>query len=402
MTGLRAPIISLAALVVLVAAMASLGLLRNPDAPTGPGVYSRSAIGHAGILKLLQLHGVAASASEGASADKVRHGGLLVLAEPAPLTDPAELRLLLSAPRVLLVLPKWSGLADPDQPGWIGAASLLPVIAPMSVLQDAFPRDFGQRAIRYVEGGPGWPHDALGVTPSFDSAVQLLTGTSLDAVVEGPGGILVGQKVRPGNIVYVLADPDAVSNHGLAEGNAAFALALLDRARAGGPVVFDETIHGFRTVPRRRWLAIFSRPFAAVTFSLLMSASLLAWADGRFGAALPRPGLVPQGQLALIGAIAGLLDRAGHRGPVLARYVRGTVQDVSAGLPPVRGDGDTLLAEAELRRGVTVRAADLLREAAGLEAARRAPAEAVAALAQRAHAWKQEMVHGAAGYPRDG
>jgi hypothetical protein len=401
MTISRAPLISLAVLAVLVAALAGFGLLRSPNEPTGPTTYSRSAIGHAGIMKLLQLHGVPAEASQGASREKLRHGGLLVLAEPDQLTDPSEMRRLLGVPRVLLVLPKWAGLPDSDMPGWIAAASRLPLAAPISVLQDAFPRNFGTRGLQNVEAPPNWPRNALGAPPHFDSSVQLLTGTSFDAVVEGPSGLLVGQLLHGKTTIYLLTDPDIISNHGLAEGNAAFALALIDRARAGGPVIFDETIHGFRTVPQNRLFAIFSRPFAAVTFCALAAAALLAWADGaRFGAPLPRPGGLPAGQMALIGAIAGLLDQGGHQKTVLARYVRGAVADVSATLQRSRIEGFARLAEAETRRGATIRAADILQEAASIETTSRPPAAAMAALALRAHAWKQEMLHGPAAHPR--
>jgi len=384
----NAPIISLAALVALVAALAWLGVLRSPDATVGPSTYSRSAIGHAGLLKLLQLRGIQAEPSQGASLAKSRHGGLLVLAEPDQLTDPTELRLLLSAPRVLLILPKWTGIADSATPGWLGAASRLPMMSPISVLRDAFPRNFGQRGLQLGDPPLTWPHNALGPTPTFDTPAQLLTGTSLDSVVEGPLGILVGEQQGHANIIYVLTDPDVVSNHGLAHGNAAFALALIDRARAGGPVIFDETIHGFRTIPRNTFLAIFSRPFAAATFAALVAIGLLAWSDGkRFGAPLPRPGGLPAGQLVLISTIAGLLDRGGHQKTVLARYVRGTITDVAATLQRTR------IAEAEKRRSVTIRSADLLQDAATLETARRPPPAALAALALRAHAWKQEMLH---------
>jgi hypothetical protein len=298
------------------------------------------------------------------------------------------------------VLPKWAGLADSDIPGWIGAASRLPMIAPIGVLMDAFPH--GVINLTNVEGPVAWAHNALGVAPVFKSGAQLYRGTLLDSVVDGPSGVLVGQRLHGGTTLYVLTDPDIISNHGLADGNAAFALALIDRARAGGPVVFDETIHGFRTVPRRKLLAIFSRPFAAVTFCALLAAGLLAWADGkRFGAPLPRPGGVPAGQLVLIGTIAGLLDRGGHQASVLARYVRGMVADVGASLQRTRADGAVRIAEAESRRGVSIRSADLLREAASIETTRRPAAESLSALALRAYAWKQEMVHGFAGHPRD-
>jgi hypothetical protein len=400
----RITLVSVVSLIALVAALSTLGVLRDPNEPVGPNSYSRSAIGYAGLLKLLQMRGIRAEASQGASREKTRHGGVLVLAEPDRLPDPSELRLLLSAPRVLLILPKWAGIADSDIPGWIGAASRLPMIVPIGVLQDAFSRTAGTYTytMTNAERPPAWAHNALGAALVFKSGVQVYQGTLFDSVVDSPSGILVGQHVHAGTTLYVLTDPDAISNHGLAAGNAAFALALIDRARAGGPVIFDETIHGFRTVPRNKLLSIFSRPFAAVTFSALMAAGLLAWADGkRFGAPLPRPGGVPAGQLVLIGTVAGLLDRGGHQASVLARYVRGMVADVAAGLQRTRADGPARIAEAESRRGASIRSADLLQEAAAIETTRRPEQKNMSALAMRAYAWKQEMVHGFAEYPRD-
>jgi hypothetical protein len=400
----RTTLVSLVALIMLVGGLATLGVLRDPNAPVGPSTYSRSAIGHAGLLKLLQMRGIRAEASQGASRDKVRRGGLLVLAEPDRLPDPAELRLLLSAPRVLLVLPKWAGFADSAIPGWIRAAARLPMIVPIGVLQDSFFQNGNASTLTMfdLQRPLVLAHNALGVAPVLKPGVQLYRGTLLDSVVDSPSGILVGQRLHSGTTLYVLTDPDVISNHGLAAGNAPFALALIDRARAGGPVVFDETIHGFRTVPRNKLLSIFSRPFAAVTFSALMAAGLLAWADGRrFGAPWPGPGGVPAGQLMLIGTIAGLLDRGGHQASVLARYVRGTVTDVGASLQRSRAESAARIAEAESRRGTSIRSADLLQQAAAMETARRVTPENLSALALRAYAWKQEMMHGFAGHPRD-
>ncbi len=75
------PWVSLAALVILVGCLTYFGVLQNFGQPVGPNVYSRSAIGHAGISEILKRRGVPVTASVGASRAKTRRGGLLVLAK---------------------------------------------------------------------------------------------------------------------------------------------------------------------------------------------------------------------------------------------------------------------------------------------------------------------------------
>jgi hypothetical protein len=371
-----------------------LALSGTQDVTVGPSTYSNSAIGHDGLLALLKARGIEASASRGASLAKTRHGGVLVLAEPDFTADGKEmLRLLLGARNVLLVLPKWGGPADRDRPGWMALAQLLPDSLPQTVLDDAQLAATVTRAAHEV----AFPANALGVAPHLADPPQLLQAGLPEPVVFGPDGVLVAHWRRGTRELTVLADPDVIANHGLASGNAAFALALIERARHGGPVVFDETIHGFTAAPDGRLTLVFAKPFLAATLDAVLACALLVWAGGRrFGTTLTRPAPFRPGKLALIDNITALLLDAGQQGALLQRYVAATIEDVATRLhAPEAASGPARtawLAGMEQIRGVTHGAAALTARA---DAAVRAPARHFA-IAEDIFHWKQEMLHGAA------
>jgi len=91
----------------------------------GANPFSRSAIGHEAFVETLDRLGTPVLVSRSSSALRAR-GGVLVVPEPGPDADEALLDELLSAERVLVILPKWTGVRDPDRPRWIGRAELLP------------------------------------------------------------------------------------------------------------------------------------------------------------------------------------------------------------------------------------------------------------------------------------
>src|SRR5262245_1566002 len=84
----------------------------------GPSTFSRSAIGHAGLADILERLGIRVVKSRYQSLGKAGRQNLLVLAEPevSPnILDQASD--LLDADRVLLVLPKRTGLPSHTHPG---------------------------------------------------------------------------------------------------------------------------------------------------------------------------------------------------------------------------------------------------------------------------------------------
>ena len=373
-----------------------VALAEQNDATSGPSVYSRSALGHSVLLEVLRRRGVDAQASRGASRAKLHGAGLLVLAEPDFTPNGEALRELLQARRVLLVLPKWTFGGQPDRRGWIAPALPKPLFLVQSVLADAL---HGAQIVR--------PDDVLvfstnilgGGVPHLEAPVQLLQSDGLMPVIAARDGVLLGYKAHGKGELWILADPDMIDNHGMAAGNAAVAVAMIDRARNGGPVLFDETIHGFSSVPNGQFRLLAARPFVGATLSALLALGLVVWATARrFGVDWQAPEGIAAGRLALIVNIAGLLVFAGHLGDVLRRYVAVSVEDVAARLhAPENGQTearDAWLAQAEAQRGVQDSEAELRRSADALAGSRPAAAAAFA-LARRTFRWKQEMLRGA-------
>src|SRR5271157_2502561 len=90
--------------------------LSHPD-PVGPTAYSKSAIGHLAFRRLLDEVGISTKISESGSGGYVASDEVLIVAEPR--NDPATLadvRAMLTARTVLLVLPKRTGTPDPRRP----------------------------------------------------------------------------------------------------------------------------------------------------------------------------------------------------------------------------------------------------------------------------------------------
>src|SRR5262249_56437462 len=68
---------------------------------------------------------------------------------------------------------------------------------------------------------------------------QFLAGGELQPIITGPDGTLVGELASDGGRLWILSDPDLLSNQGIGKAdNAAVAVALIDRLQRGtaGPV----------------------------------------------------------------------------------------------------------------------------------------------------------------------
>lgn len=258
--------------------------LHGDDTTTvGPSTYSRSAIGHAGIAALLQRHGLTVFKSQGDSLHKLGVGGVLVLAEPElslPLNQAQQA--LLGAPTVLLVLPKWQGQPDNQHRGWVAAAELLPAFVPQSVLSIAT----GCGEVVRPDNDIDWSRNALGPMPHLTAPAQLINSAALRPIVGSDDGMLVSEMHEKGNRrLWVLADPDVISNHGLGNGNAPFAVALFDAMRRGNTIVVDETVHGFDAMPANPAELLLHKPFSEVGIQAIVALALLFWAGAaRFGA----------------------------------------------------------------------------------------------------------------------
>jgi hypothetical protein len=124
--------------------------------------------------------------------------------------------------------------------------------------------------------------------------------------------------------LYILADPDLLNNHGMAdERQARAALALLDFLNSTGAesVQFDVTTNGLGRSRSPLKLA-FDAPFLAVTLTIFVAMLLAAWqALVRFGPVQRPERAIALGKAALVDNSAALIRKAGREAHLGRRYV---------------------------------------------------------------------------------
>jgi len=311
-------------------AFAALGVFApeiRANNDSGANAMSRSAVGYAGLVRLLKETGRPVLVSRSPLPPRVDGApGLLVLT-PGPRLDQAEMDTLINrANTVLIIAPKWFALADQDRPGWV--KNLVPV--PPEMIRIGARKD-----LEGVARANGAASPVLTPPPgdqNFFSAGTILPFGPVDRLQTRTKGIaapaLVDQTGAPvllqakGN-VFVLTDPDLLNNRALANlTSARSAVALLDGLRGGadGPVVFDVTLNGLRRT-RSLWQVALEPPFLAATLCVLAAALLMGWrAAAPFGAVERRGRAVALGKRALVESSAGLI-RLTRREPRMAtRY----------------------------------------------------------------------------------
>jgi hypothetical protein len=377
---------------------------------TGPSTFSRSAIGHAGIAEVLQRLGLSVVKSQYNSLEKLSPGSVLVIAEPRPSRQSEEaIRALLKANTILLVLPKWTGEPSEQTAGWLRQVSERSTGDAQWVLNLVAPRAEVVRAGAGAIGSTNsWNTNYLGLAPSLVPPIQLVRGGGLRAIIAMDRDILLGEISERDRRIWVLSDPDLMSNHGLArEGNAALAVALVRRLRAGdGRIVFDETVHGYLARPASPFMLMFRFPFVVATVQGLIAIVLMLWATlARFGAAQSAPPPLRAGREGLLQNIAKLIEYTGHQQEVIRRYISETIRDVARQLHAPRGlSGEALTAWLQrvgAARGVRVDCGALVRQLGEPGEARRRELSSLVRLARDIHGWKGQILDGRSRYSRD-
>ena len=296
-----------------------------------PGAHalSRSAVGYAGLVRLLKQTGRPVLVSRSplpTGADQ--NTGLLVLTPP-PGADQAQMDALIShAGTVLIIAPKWAAFPDQLHPGWVINAGLIP---------EAMIKIGERKDLLGVARAKGAASPVLQPPPAAAGSQQGLfaTGTILafgpvDQLQARTRGIaaseLVDQTGAPVLLhakgdVYVLTDPDLLNNHGLSSlTSAQAAVALIDSLRGGGAVVFDVTLNGLRRTRSLFQLAL-EPPFLAATLCILAAALLMGWrAAVNFGAVERRGRAVALGKRALVDSSAGLIRLTRREPRMTPRY----------------------------------------------------------------------------------
>jgi hypothetical protein len=373
-----------------VAAVLVLDAPAPPDAPPPPSVTSRAANGHAAFLGFTRALGITVRVGPSRPHDEAV---LWVLEPDLDLDRPGTLAQLaertLAAETVVVVLPKWTGDGDPARPGWLATARLLPtrdIAAGLTALhlKGTVVRRPGQLEVESHIGGR---------SASLENA-QLLKSEDLTPLVSGSDGMLVGEREEDDQRLIVVADPDLLSNAGLARGDNAEVLARLlshvDASTDGMTV--DESLQARQA--RSILAGLLHFPSVLAVLQLLVVLGLAVWAAiPRFGRPLDEIDTAPHGSAALIESTVTLQTLVGS--PLVA--VRALLESARRELldrmhAPLGLDergADALLDTR--RRGRELPTAGSLR--AEVQAA--TTSRAALAAARRIQRWRERMLDGA-------
>jgi len=286
----------------------------------GTHALSNAATGFSGIVQLAR--------ATGRNPLILRNEGLLdtedlvVLTPETGATEMGQVLARRTTRPTLVVLPKWNTVADPARTGWVRSQGLRPVFDPERVLAPAH----RLRVRRHRSGGtklttvPGHAPPELRFTAP--GPLQTVEGSGLKPIVTDSSGraVLIQFGSQP---LYLLADPDLLSNRGMADRRqAAAALAMLDFLNSTGAksVTFDVTLNGLGQT-RSPLRLMFDPPFLAATLAIA-AALLLAGlqAVSRFGPPRRPERAIAFGKAALIDNAAALVRQARREARLGGRY----------------------------------------------------------------------------------
>jgi hypothetical protein len=361
--------------------------LRGGGDDGGANALSRSAIGYAGFVRLLQADGLAAPLARDGPAKRDPAWSLLVIT-PEAGTKPSDVVAFKSAAGpTLLVLPKWTAQPDDANPGWVkqtglldtdDVKALLGATAVIARRADTTPLTLSSTdvSVPRLQAGP-------------IARLQTINAPGMTTVLSDQTGASVLVRTADAQL-YILSDPDLLNTQGIKNLQTAEAgVGLLQDVRLGaGPIAFDVSLNGYKTSPSVLKLAL-QPPFLGATLTLLGVAVLMGFhALSRFGAPQRSARALALGKRALAENSAGLI-RMAKREPHMA----GGYLDLSRGAV-AKALGATRLSGGELDGYI-----DKVGERVGLgsfsalagEVATIRDRDGVTRFAQRLYQWRLEM-----------
>lgn len=296
----------------------------------GTHALSNAAVGFSGIVQLAEATGRDPRIIR--SEHLFGSDGLLVATPDQGFDDITAILTARNAKPTLFVLPKWSTVSDPKHQGWVRIAGLTFDADPASLFAPGVTLKIHRRRSHSLPlvAASGFNPDIRFTAPEV---LQVMVGLKakkgvkppqlVPLLTDGHGGIVLA---RYGNgPIYVLADPDLLSNAGIRDARqAAAALAMLDWMNGNGAkaINFDVTLNGFGHSQSPLKLA-FTPPFLAMTLGLAAVLLLVGWhALGRFGPIRPRERAIAFGKAALVENSAKLIRRAGRETQLGGRYAQ--------------------------------------------------------------------------------
>jgi hypothetical protein len=372
----------------------------------GTSAFSRSAIGHRAFAETLRQLDIPVQISRFRTLDRTGAGSLLLLLEP-DLDEPRDalLSALRRLPHALLVLPKWTGRVDRKKPIWIDRMSLLPKSEAektlRAVVDDA-------RIIRR-DGTMSIPAKRFGGKVALNEPQFFVAGkTRIQPILTGAGGILLGEVDSGGGTLWILSDPDLLSNVGIDEAdNGVVAVSIVHALLPkGGTVIIDETSHGFEQRPNLL-RTMLHPPFVTILLAAIAAMLVLVWAGAiRFGAPQPETEGLAAGKLTLVKSAAKLLRFGTSANNLLLNYRRLVLADAMTELHGPNGLDEfaqaSWLDRAAEHRGLAIRLRPLLDQMSGRVESGRIDATRALRFALDLYRWKQEILHGTVTAPSGG
>lgn len=281
----------------------------------GATALSKSGIGFAGIVKLLDLSGHDPIIGKGPS-DELGEDYSLMVVTISPDADSeifAEIVKAREGMPTLFVLPKWQTIPMPNREGW-----------EMKTRQLA--ANDVQRWLSMI-GEYKLATDKASAKELALDGVSIAAPEGLQTMAAGNGVIEAGPSSSvlleiPDNAFFVLSDPDLLNNQSLKDpAGAAFALNLIEvLSEDAEGITFDMTLYGAAR-KHDMFKLLVEPPFLALTLSVLAAAALaFLHGLGRFGPAEPESRAIPFGKQALVDTTATLFRRAGRLGDMGERY----------------------------------------------------------------------------------
>jgi hypothetical protein len=356
----------------------------------GAQALSRSAVGFAGLVRLLQAENATVLINRDPPAKRDPDWGLLVLT-PEETTKPSDLfDFTTAAGPTLVVLPKWQTLPDPLNSSWVRSAGLIDPKTIAALLAGRVAATVSQRT--HTAPVQLTAADAPGQAPVATGPIDHLQTLSAEGMIpvltDRTGAALL---VRTGDSrLYVLSDPDLLNTQGL--NNLATARAgtnlLLAMRQGDGPIVFDVTLDGVKHSQSLLKLA-FEPPFLGATLCLVGAAFLMALhAASRFGAPEQTGRALALGKLALAENSAGLIRMARREPRMAGGYLELNRNAVAKALGATRLSGAELDAYID-RLGERTGAGRF--SALAAESAAVKDRDSLTRFAQRLYQWRLEM-----------
>lgn len=367
--------------------------------PRAASSSSSSALGLSAYRELLGRLGYSVSRTRLASSWRSFDDSVIIL---SGFRSAAELKEGLDrfkdAAAILVVAPKYQAVQALRADRWIHKVSRLTHDNVEMILE---PVDVRLR-LKTVDTVGWMKRSAMDAAPTLENG-QLGTrhyGRAYAALVDPSSAtmeqsVLVTETTRGSRRVFLLLDPDPVSNYGIAKGeNALFAVELIERLGEGRKrIVFDESFAGSASGPTA-FAKLFEWPWLALTLSFMALALVIGFAAlSRFGQPKEDAVGVRAGRASLITATArlNLFEDAGRA--ALVRYMRHTLRTVAATRRAPGADDAERMKWLDARAGTAAKASDLDHNAQALSKSEQAEEGALLREAKRIHNWRTEMLN---------